>query len=73
MDRDVEHFFMCFLAMWASSFERQLLSPQHLLLIDNIAEGFLIFYLNNWFGIEFVNLLLLSHISRSGNRNIKTI
>jgi hypothetical protein len=41
------------------------------LFIDNTAKG-LIFHVNNWFGIEFVNLLLLSYTFRSVNRNNTT-
>jgi hypothetical protein len=40
------------------SLVKQLVSPQYLLLLNNIAKEFLIYYVNNWFVIEFVNLLL---------------
>jgi hypothetical protein len=42
-------------------------------MIDNITKGFLIYYVNNWFGIEFVNLLLPSYTSKLCNRNTITI
>jgi hypothetical protein len=41
------------------SLSKQLLSPQFWLLIGNIIRVFLIFYVNNCFDIEVVNLLML--------------
>jgi hypothetical protein len=38
---------------------------------NTTTKGF-IYYVNNWFDTEFVNLLLLSCTSRSVNRNITT-
>jgi hypothetical protein len=38
--------------------------PQLPLFIDTITKGFSIQYVNKWFGIEPVNLLLLNYISR---------
>jgi hypothetical protein len=49
-----------------------MLYPYYSLLIDNITKGFLIYYTNNWFGIEFVNFLLCSYNSRLGNKNTST-
>jgi hypothetical protein len=54
------------------SLSKQLLCSQYPLLIDNIIKGFIIYYVNNWLGIEFVNFLLPSYTSRLGNRNITT-
>jgi hypothetical protein len=41
------------------------------LFIDNIAKGF-IYFVNNWFSTELVNMLLLIHTSRSVKRNVTT-
>jgi hypothetical protein len=39
MARDGEHFFMCFLAIWTSAFEKVLFSPIALFFIGSLIWG----------------------------------
>jgi hypothetical protein len=43
MAKDVEHFFMCFLVIWTSSFEKVLLSSVAHFFIGSLIWGSLVF------------------------------
>jgi hypothetical protein len=48
-------------------YENNIHFPNTPMFIANTAKGF-VFHINNWFHIEFMNLLFLSYTSRSVNR-----
>jgi hypothetical protein len=50
---------------------KQLSFPQYPAVYNNTVKGF-IYYVNNWLGVESMNLLLLSYTSRLENRNDTT-
>jgi hypothetical protein len=67
----LNHSAILFLLPKFISFFIQLYFPNDLLFIDNTAKGF-IYHVNNWIGIASMTFLILSYISRSGNRNHTT-
>jgi hypothetical protein len=65
MDRDGEHFFMCFLALWTYSFEKVLFSSVACFFIDSLILGEFSFFSSLYILVISVALSIFSHSALS--------